>query len=624
METDGKRLLLAVGLAMGLMLVWNLLFPPDPAEKSKPESDSSEETAEGGDSEAESDKPKPADGNKAESDEGNGETKVVRGPEKTVTLASDGVVAEFSSYGGVLKSWKLMDERFRVKGQPLDLVRTTPEEGLPFATSFAGSTFSIPEAAEWQLEQKSEREVHFSWSSNELRVQKRYKLVPEDFMVELEVEFKNLSEEKVSQALVVSTTSFQDPTADTGGGWARLPQEWKAACFVGGELEEKGQKGVRKKTREWSGRVKWTGFSHSYFLAAFSPKADEEARFTCRAEPVKGRKGAMKASLEFPAITLAAGDPAYTWKVTSFYGPKYLDKLDGLDKLVGYDTGLREAVDLGWFELIARPMLWVLKWFYSFVGNWAIAIVLLTLMVKGLLLPWTHKSMVSMKKMSKLAPRMKEIQKKYKDDKSAQQARIMEMYKQEGVNPLSGCLPMLLQMPIWIALYRMLMKAAELYHAPAIPGWIDDLTAPDPIYVLPVLLVIVMFVQAKFTPTTGDGAQQKMLKYGMPLMFGGMSFVFPAGLTLYIFTNTLLTGIHHVVLRRGDKDLGKAAAAAKTKGKSDKTPPESEDSEPVRDDESEGDFKSSADDEDSGDAGSRPSAKKKTKKKKRKKGKRKR
>jgi YidC/Oxa1 family membrane protein insertase len=504
----------------------------------------------------------------------------------------------------------------------MDLVRNSADEGLPFVTDFVDSSFKIPAGSEWQLEKKSKREISFSWSSSDLKVIKRYTLVPEDYMVELEVEFKNLSSEKVSQALVVTTTSFQDPDADTGGGFAKLPTEWKAACYVGGELEERGQAGIRKKTREWSGKVKWAGFAHSYFLTAFSPKAEKDARFTCRAEPAKGRKGAMKVSLEFPAITLAAGDPSYTWKITAFYGPKYLDKLDGLDKVVGYDTGLREAVDLGWFELIARPMLWLLKWFYGFVGNWGIAIILLTLLVKGLLLPWTHKSMVSMKKMSKLAPRMKEIQNKYKDDKAAQQARIMEMYKQEGVNPLSGCLPMLLQMPIWIALYRMLMKAAELYHAPMIPGWIDDLTAPDPIYVLPVLLVIVMFVQAKFTPTAGDGAQQKMLKYGMPLMFGGMSFVFPAGLTLYIFTNTLLTGIHHVVLRRGDKDPGKASAKAskgsdkgsssKSEGKSSKQD-ESEDLEEVESDESSSESKS--------ESGSKPTAKKKSKKK-RKKGKR--
>ena len=135
------------------------------------------------------------------------------------------------------------------------------------------------------------------------------------------------------------------------------------------------------------------------------------------------------------------------------------------------------------------------------------------------------------------------------------------MYKANKVNPLSGCLPMLLQMPIWFALYKALNVAAELYQAPFIPGWIDDLTSPDPIYVLPVMLMVMMFVQARITPTTGDSAQQKMMQYGLPLVFGVFGFFFPAGLTLYIFTNTALSAVHGVYIRKTDP-LPVAAAPA--------------------------------------------------------------
>jgi YidC/Oxa1 family membrane protein insertase len=174
-------------------------------------------------------------------------------------------------------------------------------------------------------------------------------------------------------------------------------------------------------------------------------------------------------------------------------------------------------------------------------------------LVKGLTLYWTTKSMRSMKAMAALAPQLKGLQEKYKDDKQRIQAETMALYKQNNVNPIAGCLPILLQMPIWIALYRMLSSTGELYQQPFIPGWIDDLTMTDPYHVLPVVLVITMFMQARLTPATGDSRQQKFLQYGMPLMFGVMSFFFPAGLTLYIFTNTCLSALHSIYMNKFDK-----------------------------------------------------------------------
>jgi YidC/Oxa1 family membrane protein insertase len=129
----------------------------------------------------------------------------------------------------------------------------------------------------------------------------------------------------------------------------------------------------------------------------------------------------------------------------------------------------------------------------------------------------------------------------------------MALYKQHGVNPVAGCLPILLQMPIWLALYRMLSNAGELYQQPFIPGWISDLTATDPFYVLPVLLVITMFVQARLQPASVDSTQQKFMQYGMPLMFGAFSFVCPAGLTIYMFTNTVLSALHSIYMNKFDK-----------------------------------------------------------------------
>ena len=161
--------------------------------------------------------------------------------------------------------------------------------------------------------------------------------------------------------------------------------------------------------------------------------------------------------------------------------------------------------------------------------------------------------MRSMRAMSVLKPEVEKIQKKYKEDRQRQQVEIMALYKAHKVSPLSGCLPMLLQMPIWFALYRTLMVAAELYQAPFVPGWIDDLTSPDPFYVLPIGLTAMMFVQARLSPSVADSTQQKIMMYGLPIMFGVFSFFFPAGLTLYIFTNTCLTAVHHVWMKRTEQ-----------------------------------------------------------------------
>jgi YidC/Oxa1 family membrane protein insertase len=161
--------------------------------------------------------------------------------------------------------------------------------------------------------------------------------------------------------------------------------------------------------------------------------------------------------------------------------------------------------------------------------------------------------MRSMKAMAALKPKMDELQKKYGDDRAKIQQEMMGIYKAHGVNPLSGCLPMLLQMPIWLALYRMLSSTGELYLAPFIPGWITDLTATDPYHILPVALMGMMFLQSRMSPATVDNFQQKMMIYGLPLMFGVMSFFFPAGLTVYILTNTSLSLLHTLYMKKFDK-----------------------------------------------------------------------
>jgi len=232
-------------------------------------------------------------------------------------------------------------------------------------------------------------------------------------------------------------------------------------------------------------------------------------------------------------------------RFTLFSGPKDSELL----KLTGHH--MEASLDFGWFAFLSEPMLMLLRWFFEVFGHWAIAIVALTLVVKGVLLPLTQKSFVSMQKMQQLRPKLDVLKEEYGDRKEEFAEAQMALFKREGVNPLGGCLPMLLQMPIWFALYRTIYSSVELFNAP-LGGWIQDLSAPDPYYVMPVILGIVFFVQQLFTPTSAgmDPAQAKMMKYGMPLMMCVFMVALPSGLVLYILINSILTVFQNLYIKR--------------------------------------------------------------------------
>src|SRR3954465_3017726 len=200
--------------------------------------------------------------------------------------------------------------------------------------------------------------------------------------------------------------------------------------------------------------------------------------------------------------------PDATVELVGYYGPKNYMELEAANGPAGFDANFNDAIDLGWFARIGRPLMWLLPKLYGFVGNWGVAIMVLTLIVKLLTVPFTTRSMRSMKAIAVLGPDLKEIQAKYKDDRQRQQMETMALYRQHGANPLSGCLPIFLQMPIWLALYRMLSSTGELYQQPFIPGWINDLTHPDPYHILPVILMITMFLQARLQPASPDPSQK--------------------------------------------------------------------------------------------------------------------
>ncbi len=219
---------------------------------------------------------------------------------------------------------------------------------------------------------------------------------------------------------------------------------------------------------------------------------------------------------------------------SGFIGPKNHKDLATLN------PELIDVIDYGWFTFIAKPMFILLQFIQSYVGNWGWTIVILTILIKLVLYPLSYKGMVSMQKLKDLAPKMKEIQVKYKDDKQKQSMHMMELYKKHGANPMGGCLPLILQIPVFFAIYRVLLNAIELKGAEWI-FWVQDLAEMDPYFVLPILMGVTMFVQQKITPNTMQDEMQKKIFQFLPVMFTFFFLWFPAGLTLYWFINNLFT-----------------------------------------------------------------------------------
>jgi YidC/Oxa1 family membrane protein insertase len=284
------------------------------------------------------------------------------------------------------------------------------------------------------------------------------------------------------------------------------------------------------------GNITWLAFSGRYFVAALVPQADEQNPLRVWE---KRSEQTVEAQILFPPN-------AFTAHADLYVGPKDIDKLEAADH------SLRRVVDLGWFTFVALPMLQGLRLLHRFTGNYGVAIILLTVLIKLLFYPLTRKSFESMRAMQKLQPEMAKIRERLQDKPEEMNREIMELYKRHKVNPLGGCLPMVLQLPVFIGLYSALQNAIELRHAPFI-GWITDLSAPDRlgtiqlpfvdhpgIPVLTITMGISMFVQQWMTPSAADPAQQRVMMI-MPLMFTFMFINFPAGLTVYWLVNNLLT-----------------------------------------------------------------------------------
>lgn len=314
---------------------------------------------------------------------------------------------------------------------------------------------------------------------------------------------------------------------------------------------------------EIDGSVDWFGMSDGYFSVVAVPTGENKGRLVLT--PIKTPEVREDANGEMAPLTLFGhhyvvdglkAGASVTEGFTVYMGPNDTATLQKVDDTLYY------LVDLGWFAFFGRPLLWLLKFFYSVIGNWGLSIIALTFVIKLAFFPLTQMAYVSSQKMSALQPQMKEIRAKYADNQQELNQKTMELFRENKVSPLGGCLPMLLQMPIWISLYRVLLTSVDLYHTEFL--YLKDLSVADPYAILPLIVVGLMFGQQQLMPTSAnmDPTQARMMKF-MPVIIGFLFFTFPSGLVLYIFVNTSLTIVQQWFIKRR---FGMAEAAASASG----------------------------------------------------------
>ena len=388
-----------------------------------------------------------------------------------------------------------------------------------------------------------------------VRVVRTYTLARGSYAIDVKTEIANVGTEPVRPTLYMQLTRDKKPPSSVAGiastfvpigtyGPVVYTDAKKFQKVDFGEIEKGTQDHAKSATDGWIGMMQ------HYFVSAWVPKQGAER--TIETARIDGDLYTVR--VRQPLAEIAPGASAVA-DATLFVGPQDQKVLESIA------PGLDLVVDYGWLTVIAKPIFELLQFLHGIVKNWGWAIVLLTLIVKLAFFPLQAASYRSMAKMKKVGPKLQQLRERYGDDRVKMNQAMMELYKTEKINPLGGCLPILVQIPVFIALYYVLFASVELRGAPWL-GWIRDLASPDPWFILPLLMAVSMFVQTKLNPTPPDPLQAKMMLW-MPLIFSVMFFFFPAGLVLYWLVNNLFSIAQQWVITRrieGKPVFGRAPA----------------------------------------------------------------
>jgi YidC/Oxa1 family membrane protein insertase len=455
---------------------------------------------------------------------------------KDIRIETPLYTAVFSTRGGALKSFKLKEYKATLEeGSPLiEMIQVQDGSELPLATGFTDSSLNLGADVMYEADRKEldlvrdarPGKIVFSFVvPGQYRTEKVYTFHPDRYSFDLEVRFQNSMNVALNQNL---SLKWYEELGKKG-----IDEEGAIAQVKDSTEREAGPK-LEKKA--YGPDVRWGGFENKFFIGAMIPKqpALTSASFA------KDTRGQVVVNLEGPKNTIPPGQ-AGIFNYTLYVGPKEYDRL----KAEG--AGLEAAINIGnWMKWLAFPFLILMQFLYNYVGNYGWAIIIITVLTKVLFWPLGNKSYKSMKEMQKVQPRMAELKERFKDDKQKLNAAVMELYKTHKINPLGGCLPVIIQIPVFIAFYQLLSYSIELRHAPFF-GWIQDLSAKDPYYITPIIMGATMLIQQKMTPPMGDPMQQKMMLF-MPVIFTFMFLSFPSGLVIYwLFNNILSIGQQYYI-----------------------------------------------------------------------------
>lgn len=495
-------------------------------------------------------------------------------PVRRATIETDYYVATLSSFGGRLESFRLKDHRTSVDPESLGLEMVEPGENgeLPLAlelrgidrasgevvtTGDRGANYTMSASGSLRIRGSETRVVELTWESPAGTIRKRLTFQGDRREVELHVagdavrpEYTQLGLSWFAPVQSTEHESLFDRVSYLKGR-SLTDYHLNDSDLLNGVVIEPPR---GPEDSSWQ----WTMVTGRHFMVAMVPIGDPRAAAdppvlgatTAPALFLKQRtmEGSARSQQQFlrAQILYTVRGSSFAENVTLYLGAKSVDQLE----VIGHK--LARAVDLGWFSFIALPLLWMLRQCHALTGNYGFDIILVTVLIKIVFLPLTHKSFTSMRGMQKLQPEMQRLRERLKDSPEQMQKEMMELYRKHGVNPLGGCLPMLVQIPVFIGLYQALMNAVELRHAPFL-AWINDLSAPDRLGALaipfvdppgiPVLTLVMgasMFLQQWMTPAMGDPMQRRMMML-LPVVFTFMFISFPAGLVLYWTINNLLT-----------------------------------------------------------------------------------
>jgi YidC/Oxa1 family membrane protein insertase len=541
-----KRTILAFALSFLVLILWSFLFNPNKDQISKkdeiPETVAPKMVPRSPDTAVEP---------PAAISKGTEITKIRPTPEtqeKEVVVDTPLYRAVFTNAGPTIKSFKLKKYRESIEpDSPLvELIDLQQDTSKFLVVNFDGASAGQLEETIYQVEHQNIRVAsdsppknlvfHASTASG-ISTRQTYRFYPDQYRIDLHIDVINQSEEMITGALAIDMKA--------------LPPEGKKSyySYVGIVLllDDKLEEVKIKKASEpkdLAGRIDWMAYEDDFFISAILPDQPSKANFKGRLLP----SGILEGTYMPPSISLRPSEQVSSG-YTLYLGPRELGTLKQLGK------NLERAVTFGWTDIIAKPLLYLLRFFNQYIHNYGVSIILLTILIKILFWPLTHKSYKSMKEMQKLQPRMAKMREKYKNNKAQLNKEMMALYKTYKVNPMGGCLPMIIQLPVFFALFRILGSAIELRQAPFML-WINDLSAPDrlfnfpfsipfmsPPYGIPVLTLLMgasMFLQQKMTPTPGDPTQAKIMMF-LPLIFTFMFINFPSGLVLYWLVNNILS-----------------------------------------------------------------------------------